>query len=150
MLKEKIRLIKEELGETDLKEEDINKIRNKMNSLNLPDNITKRLNEEIERYSLTSSASPEVTTIRSYIDWLLALPWNNESKDITDIKKIESTLDESHFGLDSVKKRILEFIAVKKKTNTANSPILCLVGPPGVGKTSLASSIARALGEGVC
>lgn len=132
MLKEKIRLIKEELGETDLKEEDINKIRNKMNSLNLPDNITKRLNEEIERYSLTSSASPEVTTIRSYIDWLLALPWNNESKDITDIKKIESTLDESHFGLDSVKKRILEFIAVKKKTNTANSPILCLVGPPGV------------------
>ena len=147
MLKEKIRLIKEELGETDLKEEDINKIRNKMNSLNLPDNITKRLNEEIERYSLTSSASPEVTTIRSYIDWLLALPWNNESKDITDIKKIESTLDESHFGLDSVKKRILEFIAVKKKTNTANSPILCLVGPPGVGKTSLASSIARALGK---
>ena len=135
MLKEKIRLIKEELGETDLKEEDINKIRNKMNSLNL------------ERYSLTSSASPEVTTIRSYIDWLLALPWNNESKDITDIKKIESTLDESHFGLDSVKKRILEFIAVKKKTNTANSPILCLVGPPGVGKTSLASSIARALGK---
>ena len=147
MLKEKIRLIKEELGETDLKEEDINKIRHKMNSLNLPDNITKRLNEEIERYSLTSSASPEVTTIRSYIDWLLALPWNNESKDITDIKKIESTLDESHFGLDSVKKRILEFIAVKKKTNTANSPILCLVGPPGVGKTSLASSIARALGK---
>ena len=147
MLKEKIRLIKEELGETDLKEEDINKIRNKMNSLDLPDNITKRLNEEIERYSLTSSASPEVTTIRSYIDWLLALPWNNESKDITDIKKIESTLDESHFGLDSVKKRILEFIAVKKKTNTANSPILCLVGPPGVGKTSLASSIARALGK---
>ena len=72
MLKEKIRLIKEELGETDLKEEDINKIRNKMNSLNLPDNITKRLNEEIERYSLTSSASPEVTTIRSYVDWLLA------------------------------------------------------------------------------
>ena len=147
MLKEKIRLIKEELGETDLKEEDINKIRNKMNSLNLPDNITKRLNEEIERYSLTSSASPEVTTIRSYIDWLLALPWNNESKDITDIKKIESTLDESHFGLDSVKKRILEFIAVKKRTNTANSPIVCLVGPPGVGKTSLASSIARALGK---
>ena len=77
----------------------------------------------------------------------MALPWNNESKDITDIKKIESTLDESHFGLDSVKKRILEFIAVKKKTNTANSPILCLVGPPGVGKTSLASSIARALGK---
>ena len=147
MLKEKIRLIKEELGETDLKEEDINKIKSKMESLSLPDNITRRLNEEIERYSLTSSASPEVTTIRTYIDWLLSLPWNNDSKDITDIKKIENTLNESHFGLDSVKKRIVEYIAVKKKTNTANSPILCLVGPPGVGKTSLASSIAKALGK---
>lgn len=145
MLKEKIRLIKEELGEVDLKEEDINKIREKMASMSLPDNIVKRLNEEIERYSLTSNASPEVTTIRTYIDWLLSLPWNKFSKDNTDIKKIEEVLDNSHFGLDSVKKRILEFIAVKKKTNTSNSPIICLVGPPGVGKTTLASSIAKAL-----
>ena len=145
MLKEKIRLIKEELGETDLKEEDINKIRNKMESIELPENIVKRLNEEIERYSLTSPASPEVTTIRTYIDWLLSLPWNQYSKDNTDIKKIEEVLDNTHFGLDSVKKRIIEFIAVKKKTNTSNSPIICLVGPPGVGKTTLASSIAKAL-----
>lgn len=145
MLKEKIRLIKEELGETDLKEEDINKIKDKMNSLKLPDNIVKRLNEEIERYSLTSPSSPEVTTIRTYIDWLLSLPWNKYSKDNTDIKKIEEVLDDTHFGLDSVKKRIIEFIAVKKKTNTSNSPIICLVGPPGVGKTTLASSIAKAL-----
>lgn len=147
ILKEKIRLIKEELGEVDLKEEDIGKIRDKMNSLSLPDNIVKRLNEEIERYSLTSSASPEVTTIRTYIDWLLALPWNKESKDNTDIKKIIEVLDATHFGLDSVKKRIVEYIAVKKKTNTSSSPILCLVGPPGVGKTSLASSIAKALNK---
>lgn len=145
MLKEKIRLIKEELGETDLKEEDINKIKDKMNSMELPDNIVKRLNEEIERYSLTSPASPEVTTIRTYIDWLLSLPWNKYSKDNTDIKKIEEVLDDTHFGLDSVKKRIIEFIAVKKKTNTSNSPIICLVGPPGVGKTTLASSIAKSL-----
>lgn len=145
MLKEKIRLIKEELGETDLKEEDINKIRGKMNSMTLPENIIKRLNEEIERYSLTSSASPEITTIRTYIDWLLSLPWNKLSKDNTDIKKIEEVLDNTHFGLNSVKKRIIEFIAVKKKTNTSNSPIICLVGPPGVGKTTLASSIAKAL-----
>ena len=145
MLKEKIRLIKEELGETDLKEEDINKIKNKMNSLSLPEPIIKRLNEEIERYSLTSSASPEITTIRTYIDWLLSLPWNKTSKDNTDIKRIEEVLDDTHFGLDSVKKRIIEFIAVKKKTNTSNSPIICLVGPPGVGKTTLASSIAKAL-----
>ena len=147
MLKEKIRLIKEELGEVDLKEEDINKIRAKMNTMSLPDNIIKRLNEEIERYSLTSHSSPEVTTIRTYIDWLLSLPWNKESKDNTDIKKIVEVLDATHFGLDSVKKRIVEYIAVKKKTNTSNSPILCLVGPPGVGKTSLASSIAKALNK---
>lgn len=147
MLKEKIRLIKEELGEVDLKEEDINKIRAKMNTMSLPDNIIKRLNEEIERYSLTSPSSPEVTTIRTYIDWLLSLPWNKESKDNTDIKKIVEVLDATHFGLDSVKKRIVEYIAVKKKTNTSNTPILCLVGPPGVGKTSLASSIAKALNK---
>ena len=147
MLKEKIRLIKEELGEADLKEEDINKIKTKMNKLEIPENIIKRLNEEIERYSLTSPSSPETTTIRTYIDWLLSLPWNKESKDNTDIKKIEEVLNKSHFGLDSVKRRIIEYIAVKKKTNTSNSPILCLVGPPGVGKTSLASSIAKALNK---
>ena len=147
MLKEKIKLIKEELGESDLKEDDINKIRKKMTEKNLPDNIIKRLNEELDRYSLTSPASPEVTTIRTYIDWLLSLPWNKESKDITDVKKIEEALNNSHFGLESVKKRIIEYIAVKKKTNSSSSPIICLVGPPGVGKTSLASSIARALGK---
>ena len=147
MLKEKIKLIKEELGEVDLKESDIEKIRNKMKSLDLPINIVKRLNEEIDRYSLTSATSPEMTTIRTYIDWLLSLPWNKLSKDNTDIKKITEVLDNSHFGLESVKKRIIEYIAVKKKTNTSNSPIICLVGPPGVGKTSLANSIAKALNK---
>ena len=147
MLKEKIKLIKEELGEVDIKEDDINKIRKRMSELSLPSNIIRRLNEEIDRYSLTSPASPEVTTIRTYIDWLLSLPWNNESEDITDVKRIEETLNSSHFGLETVKKRIIEYIAVKKKTNSSSSPIICLVGPPGVGKTSLASSIAKALGR---
>ena len=147
MLREKIKLIKEELGEVDVKDADILKIKNKMNSLDLPDYIIRRLNEEIDRYSLTSSASPEVTTIRTYIDWLLSLPWNKLSKDNTDIKKITEALDNSHFGLESVKRRIIEYIAVKKKTNISSSPIICLVGPPGVGKTSLASSIAKALNK---
>lgn len=147
MLREKIKLIKEELGEVDVKDADILKIRNKMNSLDLSDYIIRRLNEEIDRYSLTSSASPEVTTIRTYIDWLLSLPWNKLSKDNTDIKKITEALDNSHFGLESVKRRIIEYIAVKKKTNISSSPIICLVGPPGVGKTSLASSIAKALNK---
>lgn len=147
MLKEKLKLIKEELGEVDLKENDINKIKEKMAGLNLPDNIVKRLNEEIDRYSLTNSSSPEVTTIRTYIDWLLSLPWNKLSKDTTDVKKITEVLNNSHFGLENVKERIIEYIAVKKKTNTSSSPIICLVGPPGVGKTSLASSIAKALNK---
>ena len=147
MLREKIRLIKEELGEKDLKEDDIDRIRARMSEKNLPENIVRRLNEELDRYSLTSPSSPEITTIRTYIDWLLALPWNEESKDITDVKKIENVLDSSHFGLESVKKRIIEYIAVKKKTNSSSSPIICLVGPPGVGKTSLASSIAKSLGK---
>ena len=147
VLKEKIRLIKEELGEIDLKEEDINKIKNKMKELSLPTNIERRLNEEISRYAISSPTSPETTTIRTYIDWLLSLPWNKESKDNTDIKKIEEVLNATHFGLDVAKERIIEYIAVKKKTNNSNSPIICLVGPPGVGKTSLASSIAKALGR---
>ena len=147
MLREKIKLIKEELGEVDLKDADIDKIRNKMNSLDLPESIIKRLNEEIDRYSLTSSASPDFFTIRTYITWLLCFPWNNLSKSNTFLKKITEVLNNSHFGLESVKKRIIEYIAVKKKTNTSNSPIICLVGPPGVGKTSLASSIAKALNK---
>lgn len=147
MLKEKIKLIKDELGEVDIKENDILKIREKMATQSLPPHIIKRLNEEIERYSLASQASPELTTIRTYIDWLLALPWNERTKDNTDIKKIEETLNSSHFGLDNAKKRITEFIAVKKKTNTSNSLIICLVGPPGTGKTTLASSVAKALGR---
>lgn len=147
MLKEKIRLIKEELGETDPKEEDIKKLREKIKSLSLPENIIRKLNEEIERYSYTSPSSPETTTIRTYIDWLLSLPWNTTTKDNTDVKKIEEVLNTSHFGLNSAKKRIIEYIAVKKKGGSISSPIICLIGPPGVGKTSLASSIATALGK---
>ncbi len=147
MLKEKIRLIREELGETDSKEEDIRKLREKMDLLALPKNIVKRLNEEIERYSFTSPSSPETTTIRTYIDWLMTLPWNVTTTDNRDVKKIEEVLDASHFGLNNAKKRIIEYIAVKKKTSSASSPIICLIGPPGVGKTSLASSIATALGR---
>lgn len=146
MLREKIKLIKEELGELDLKEEDIQKIKEKIKKIDAPKAIIRRLNEELERYSLTSPSSPEVTTIRTYIDWLLSLPWTS-SKDNNNIDKIEKALNESHFGLEEVKKRIIEYIAVKKKTKEGSAPILCLIGPPGVGKTTLACSIAEALNK---
>lgn len=115
MLKEKIRLIKEELGEVDLKEEDVMKIKNKMASLDLPEHISKRLQEEIERYTLTNSTSPEVTTIRTYIDWLLSLPWSTYSKDNTDIKKIELLLIHHISVLKALKRELSNTLVLRKK-----------------------------------
>ena len=144
ILKEKIKLIKEEINETDLKENDIEGLKEKISELKLPKIIENRLDEEIKRYNLTSNSSPEISIIRNYIDWLMNLPWNKYTKDNTDINDIKDKLDKTHFGLENVKERILEFIAVNKKRKT-NNMVLCLIGPPGVGKTTLAKSIANAL-----
>ncbi len=147
VLKEKIKLIKEELGETDLKENDIELLIDKIDNLKLPDKVRKRLEEELKRYELIPQISPEISIVRGYIEWLINLPWEVSTKDNYNLEKIEKILNSSHYGLDKVKMRIIEYIAVKKNTDGLNSPIICLVGPPGTGKTSLAKSISEALNK---
>lgn len=144
-LREKMKSIKEELGDISPKDEEVDTIREKIKNLNADEKVKNRLTNELKKYEALSNASPEINLIRNYIDWLLSLPWNEyttDNENLTDVKKI---LDDSHYGLDKVKERIIEFLAVKKMTNSLNGPILCLVGPPGVGKTSLAFSIAKAM-----
>ena len=147
LLREKIRIIKEELGESTIKETEIDNLKKKIETTDLPEKIRKRLEEELKRYILSSESSPEITIIRTYIDWLLKLPWNNQTKDNYKIKEVEEILNETHYGLEDIKLRILEFVAVMEHTNNINSPIICLVGPPGVGKTTLAKSIAQSLNK---
>jgi ATP-dependent Lon protease len=147
ILKEKIKLIKEEINEIDIKDNDILKLNKKINDGDYPEYIQNRINEELNRYELTSPSSPEMGVIRNYLDWLASLPWNKYTKDNKDIADIRKKLDSTHFGLESVKDRIVEYIAVSKIKKKNKSPILCLIGPPGVGKTTMAKSIANALNK---
>lgn len=147
LLREKIRLIKEELGESNIKDAEVEILREKIDNKQLPIKVRKRLLEELKRYSLSSEASPEVTVIRSYIDWLLNLPWLEFSNDSYKASEVREILNETHYGLEEVKRRVCEFVVVMEKVKKTNSPIICLVGPSGVGKTTLAKSIARALNK---
>lgn len=147
VLREKIRIIKEELGDLSSKDDDAEEIRNKIKRLKAPKNIIKKLERELKKYESTPSASPEIGIIRNYLDVLLNLPWNTYTKDNTDLKKVREVLDASHYGLDDIKERIVEYLAVKSRSVSNKAPIICLVGPPGVGKTSLAKSIAEAMGR---
>ena len=143
LLREKLKVINEELGITENNE--IEKIIKQFKKLDAPLYVKNRLKEEIDRYKLCNNNSPEVGLLRHYIDTLLTLPWAKSTKDNSDINSIKTLLDEGHYGLSDAKTRILEYIATKKHTKSKNNPIICLVGPPGIGKTSLAKAIAVAL-----
>lgn len=147
LLREKIRIIKEELGEVTIKDSEVESLKEQIAVKNLPPKILKRVQEELKRYALSSEASPEVTIIRTYIDWILNLPWKESSSNRYKIKKVLEVLNDSHYGLDTVKERVAEFVTVMDKTNNTDSTIICLVGPPGVGKTTLARSIASSLNK---
>lgn len=144
-LREKIKLMQKELGQVNSKEDELVKLKKRCSSLRCNSKVKERIRREISRYEAISSTSPELGLIRDYLDWLLNLPWESTTKDITDLIKVKQSLDSSHYALEEVKDRILEYLAVKQNTNSLRSPILCLVGPPGVGKTSLAISIAKSL-----
>ena len=145
ILKEKIKIIKEELGEGFNPDQEIDELKEKAKKLKAPKKIKERLEKEISKYEAGNQLSPEMTMISSYIDWLLNLPWEKTTEDEKDLKNVAKKLDETHYGLSLVKERIIEYLAVKQKKKSLRSPILCLVGPPGVGKTTMAKSIAKAL-----
>ena len=144
-LREKLNAIREELGDVVEQDKDAQRIREKLEENPYPEAIKKKVKEELARYEMLPMASGETGVIKTYIDWLMDLPWWQETTDIKDLNQAQSILDEDHYGLEKVKERIMEYLAVKQMTNSLKAPILCLVGPPGVGKTSLAKSVARAL-----
>ena len=147
ILREKIKEIKKELGDNDIKQDEIDDYLQKLNSLDLPKKTYDKILDEIKKYESTNEMSPEISGIRTYLDWILNLPWNIKTTDETDIVKIRKSLDKSHYGLEEIKERVIEFVVSKKRNKDIISPIICLVGPPGVGKTSIANSIAKSLNK---
>ena len=146
-LREQLRAIQKELGE----EEDINseadEYRSKLKKIKAPKETKEKIAKEIDKFSKVSPMSPDLSVSRSYLDTVFSLPWNNETKDKLDIVKAKEILDNEHYGLEKVKERILEYLAIRTLSKSLKGPIICLVGPPGVGKTSIAKSIANSLGR---
>lgn len=144
-LREQLKAIKKELGEYEDEGTEIEELREKLAKIKMPEHAKEVVNKELNRLSKMSPMASEYTVSRTYIDWLLDMPWKKSTKDRLDVKQAEKILNEDHYGLDKVKKRILEYLAVRQLKSDMKGPILCFVGPPGVGKTSLGRSIARAL-----
>ncbi|MEK4178278.1 endopeptidase La [Aeribacillus sp. FSL K6-1121] len=144
-LREQMKAIQKELGEKEGKTGEIEDLTEKIEKSGMPEHVYKTAMKELNRYEKIPSTSAESAVIRNYLDWLISLPWNKATEDRLDIKLAEVILNEEHYGLDKVKERVLEYLAVQKLTNSLKGPILCLVGPPGVGKTSLARSVAKSL-----
>jgi len=144
-LREKLKAIKEELGDVSNISDDSSQIREMIEKNPYPQYVKDKALEELQRYEMLPPGSGETSVIRTYLDWLLKVPWWQSTEDNEDLKEVRRVLDEDHYGLEKVKDRIMEYLAVKQMTQSLNAPIICLAGPPGVGKTSLAKSIARAL-----
>lgn len=144
-LREKIKLMQKELGDGNNKDNEVERLAKKISKLKCSAKVKEKIKRELDRYDSLNSHSPELGMVREYLDWMIELPWNNYTRDTDDLNKVKKILDSSHYALEEVKDRILEYLAVKQNTNNLRSPIICLVGPPGVGKTSLALSIAKSL-----
>ncbi len=144
-LREQMKAIQKELGDKDNKVTEVEELKVKIKEANMPEHMEKIALKELTRYERIPTSSPENTNIRTYLDWLINLPWSKKTEDHLDVNHAEKILNEDHHGLEKVKERVLEYLAVQQLTNSLRGPILCLVGPPGVGKTSLARSIARSL-----
>lgn len=144
-MREQIKAINKELGEDDEIAEAIEEYRQKMKEHTYPEYVTEALEKELKRLERTNPASPEMGVIQNYIEWVLDLPWDIENQETIDVKEAQKTLDKHHYGLTKVKERIIEYLSIKALSPDIKAPIVCLVGPPGVGKTSIATSIAQAL-----
>ncbi|MFL5440876.1 MAG: LON peptidase substrate-binding domain-containing protein, partial [Myxococcales bacterium] len=146
-LRQQLKAIKEELGELGEEEEELDELGERIKKLGLPPDVEKVANKELNRLKSIPTASSEYTVARTYLEWIADLPWTKKTEDNLDVENARQVLDKDHYSLEKVKKRILEYLAVRKLKNDMKGPILCLVGPPGVGKTSLGQSIARSTGR---
>jgi ATP-dependent Lon protease len=146
-LKEQMKAIQQELGESDERQSEVVEYKKKIEAANLPEHVKEKALEEVSRLEKMPPMVAEAVVVRTYLDWLLAIPWSTRTEDRLDIAEAQGILDQDHYGLEKAKERIIEYLAVRKLAPTSKGPILCFVGPPGVGKTSLGRSIARALGR---